>query len=157
MDIEKAIQGLKESGIWDVDNAEYSRVSKIRALISSKFGIQYTLKEIRDYLKLKNSLIEIAYNFFVLKSFLEELLEGNTKDEYKEILENRYVIEIDEKDILNIRIGSIKYTFDYILRYGLDNSYIEYKLLENLEIEESEYTDIYEVIEELQKRGIEIK
>lgn len=157
MEIEKAIQGLKESGIWDIDNAEYTRAAKIKSLIFAKYNLEYDLKEVSDYLKLKINLIEISNNFFILKSLLEEILKEKSRSDYKSILEGLYIIQVDEEKLLNINIELKKYTFEELLRYGLDNSYVKEKWLQKLEIEESEYTDIYEVIQELNNRGIEIK
>lgn len=157
MDIEKAIQGLKELGIWSVDEAEYTRVAKMRTLLFSKYNIEYSLKDIRDYLKLKDNLTEISNNFFVLKSALEEILKEKSRKEYKEILEKKYAVQIEEDKILNIHLESTKYSFEDVLNYGLENSFVEQNMLKNLEIEESDFIDIYEVIDVLEKRGIEIK
>ncbi|MGL5024104.1 MAG: hypothetical protein ACRC5S_12445 [Cetobacterium sp.] len=157
MDIEKAIQGLKELGIWSVDEAEYTRVAKMRTLLFSKYNIEYSLKDIRDYLKLKDNLAEISNNFFVLKSALEEILKEKSRKEYKEILEKKYAVQIEEDKILNIHLESTKYSFEDVLNYGLENSFVEQNMLKNLEIEESDFIDIYEVIDVLEKRGIEIK
>lgn len=157
MDIEKAIQGLKELGIWSVDEAEYTRVAKMRTLLFSKYNIEYSLKDIRDYLKLKENLSEISNNFFVLKSVLEEILKDKSRKEYKEILEKKYAVQIEEDKISKIYLESTKYSFQDVLDYGLENSFVKQNMLKNLEIEESEFTDIYEIIDVLEKRGIEIK
>ena len=157
MNIEKVIQGLKESGICDIDNVEYIRVGKLRSFISSKYDIDYSLREISEYLKSKDNLVEISSNFFVLKSYLTELLKEKPRSEYKEILFKKYVIEIEDEKILNIHLEFMKYSFQEILDYGLENSFVKQSMLKNLEIEESEFTDIYEVIDVLEERGIEIK
>lgn len=157
MDIEKAIQGLKELGIWSVDEAEYTRVAKMRTLLFSNYNIEYSLKDIRNYLKLKDNLAEISKNFFVLKSALEEILKDKSRKEYKEILEKKYAVQIEEDKISKIYLESTKYSFQDVLDYGLENSFVKQNMLKNLEIEESEFTDIYEIIDVLEKRGIEIK
>ena len=70
-------------------------------------------------------------------------------------MENRYVIQIEEEKLSLLTEN--KRTYEELLRYGLDNSYIDSKWLSDLSIEETSFTDMYEVISDLEKKGIKIK
>lgn len=99
--------------------------------------------------------IEISSNFFISKVKVKELLRDIPKKEYKDFLENRYVIQIEEEKLSLLTEN--KRTYEELLRYGLDNSYIDSKWLSDLSIEETSFTDMYEVISDLEKKGIKIK
>lgn len=157
MEIDKIIDELIEVKILDLENCGCVRGSKLRTMIFSKYNFDFSLKVINDYLKKMDNLVEIDMNFFIPKLKLNKLLKDVSRNDYRKILENEYIIQIKDEYLLGINIVSERKSFDEILRYGLNNHYVEGEWLKDINIEESCFVDIYEVIEELQNRGIKIK
>lgn len=157
MEIDKIIDELIGAKILDLEKCSCIRGSKLRTMISTKYNFDFSLKEISECLKKIENLVEIDMNFFVPKLKLKELLKDVSKNDYRLILENEYIIQIKDQYLLGINIVSERKSFDEILRYGLNNHYVEGEWLKDINIEESCFVDIYEVIEELENRGIKIK
>ncbi|MGL5051650.1 MAG: hypothetical protein ACRC6E_13640 [Fusobacteriaceae bacterium] len=157
MEIDKIIEELIETKILNIENIEFIRVGKLRVLINSKYDSEFNLKEINDIFKKKSDFIEVSNNFFVLKTKLENLLKNSSRNEYKKILEDFYIIEVDDKHLLNIDIKSRGRTYEEIKKYGLENSYIKAEWLETIDLDNSEIYEVHEAYQELLKLGIEIK
>ncbi|MGL4989223.1 MAG: hypothetical protein ACRC5F_08300, partial [Cetobacterium sp.] len=105
MEIDKIIDELIEDKILDFENLKYIRVGKLRSMIFSKYNIEFKLAEVKEVLTKIETIIEIANNLFILKTELERLLRDYPRESYKAILENEYVVQIEDKYLLNIDIG----------------------------------------------------
>ncbi|MGL4998837.1 MAG: hypothetical protein ACRC0V_12685 [Fusobacteriaceae bacterium] len=157
MEISKIIEELIKTKILNIEKIELIRGGKLKALINSKYDSEFGLNEINDCLKKNFNFIEISNNLFVLKTKLENILKDSSRNEYKKILEKLYIIEIDDKHLLNIDIDSRGRTYEEIKKYGLENSYIKAEWLENIDLNNSEIYEVHEAYQELLKLGIEIK
>ena len=126
------------------NNGEGTIKELAKLLNISERSIRYELDKIDDYF-ISNKLKPLKRKF-----------GGNIYlEDYKNFLENRYVIQIEEEKLSLLTEN--KRTYEELLRYGLDNSYIDSKWLSDLSIEETSFTDMYEVISDLEKKGIKIK
>ncbi|MCI6382621.1 MAG: hypothetical protein MR824_08760 [Fusobacterium mortiferum] len=127
----------------------------MKSILFANFNIEFNIKDLKYFMSNNEDFIEISSNFFISKVKVKELLRDIPKKEYKDFLENRYVIQIEEEKLSLLTEN--KRTYEELLRYGLDNSYIDSKWLSDLSIEETSFTDMYEVISDLEKKGIKIK
>lgn len=155
MGIEKAIEILKNNKILDLEKIEYIWLGRLKSVLFANFNIEFNIKDLKYFMSNNEDIIEISSNFFISKVKVKELLRDIPKKEYKDFLENRYVIQIEEEKLSLLTEN--KRTYEELLRYGLDNSYIDSKWLSDLSIEETSFTDMYEVISDLEKKGIKIK
>ncbi|RHF64366.1 hypothetical protein [Fusobacterium mortiferum] len=155
MGIEKAIEILKNNKILDLEKIEYIWLGRLKSVLFANFNIEFNIKDLKYFMSNNEDFIEISSNFFISKVKVKELLRDIPKKEYKDFLENRYVIQIEEEKLSLLTEN--KRTYEELLRYGLDNSYIDSKWLSDLSIEETSFTDMYEVISDLEKKGIKIK
>lgn len=155
MEIEKAIEILKNNKILDLEKIEYIWLGRLKSILFANFNIEFNIKDLKYFMSNNEDFIEISSNFFISKVKVKELLRDIPKKEYKNFLENRYVIQIEEEKLSLLTEN--KRTYEELLRYGLDNSYIDSKWLSDLSIEETSFTDMYEVISDLEKKGIKIK
>ncbi|MCI7188715.1 MAG: hypothetical protein MR995_11325 [Fusobacterium mortiferum] len=155
MGIEKAIEILKNNKILDLEKIEYIWLGRLKSILFANFNIEFNIKDLKYFMSNNEDFIEISSNFFISKVKVKELLRDIPKKEYKDFLENRYVIQIEEEKLSLLTEN--KRTYEELLRYGLDNSYIDSKWLSDLSIEETSFTDMYEVISDLEKKGIKIK
>ncbi|MDY2801835.1 MAG: hypothetical protein SO183_07860 [Fusobacterium mortiferum] len=155
MGIEKAIEILKNNKILDLEKIEYIWLGRLKSILFANFNIEFNIKDLKYFMSNNEDFIEISSNFFISKVKVKELLRDIPKKEYKNFLENRYVIQIEEEKLSLLTEN--KRTYEELLRYGLDNSYIDSKWLSDLSIEETSFTDMYEVISDLEKKGIKIK
>lgn len=155
MGIEKAIEILKNNKILDLEKIEYIWLGRLKSVLFANFNIEFNIKDLKYFMSNNEDFIEISSNFFISKVKVKELLRDIPKKEYKNFLENRYVIQIEEEKLSLLTEN--KRTYEELLRYGLDNSYIDSKWLSDLSIEETSFTDMYEVISDLEKKGIKIK
>ena len=155
MIIEEAVKKLEEDKILDLKKIEYIWLGKLKSILFAKFNIEYDIQDLKKYMLFNENFFEISNNFFVSKTKVKELLKDVSKEKYKFFLENRYIIQIDDKRLSKLLSNTKPYI--QLLRYGLDNSYIDSEWLKDLNIEETNFADIYEVIEDLEKRGIEVK
>ncbi|MGL5357055.1 MAG: hypothetical protein ACRDAQ_11040 [Cetobacterium sp.] len=157
MEIDKIIDELIEDKILNFENLKYIRVSKLRSMIFSKYNIEFKLAEVKECLVKIDTIIEIANNLFVLKTELEKLLKDSPSESYKSILEKEYVVQIEDKYLLNIDIGPRKKSYREILDYGLKNAYIKHEWLANMDLKGSGLYEVCEAVSELTKAGIKIK
>jgi len=155
MGIEKAIEILKNNKILDLEKIEYIWLGRLKSILFANFNIEFNIKDLKYFMSNNEDFIEISSNFFISKVKVKELLRDIPKKEYKNFLENIYVIQIEEEKLSLLTEN--KRTYEELLRYGLDNSYIDSKWLSDLSIEETSFTDMYEVISDLEKKGIKIK
>lgn len=155
MGIEKAIEILKNNKILDLEKIEYIWLGRLKSILFANFNIEFNIKDLKYFMSNNEDFIEISSNFFISKVKVKELLRDIPEKEYKNFLENRYVIQIEEEKLSLLTEN--KRTYEELLRYGLDNSYIDSKWLSDLSIEETSFTDMYEVISDLEKKGIKIK
>ena len=155
MTIEEALIKLKDLKVLNLEEIESIRLGSLKATLFREFNIEFNIKDLKEYMSNNKEFAEISNNFFVSKIKLKELLKNISKNKCKEFLENRYIIQVDENKLLNFL--SYRKTVDELLKYGIENSYIEEEWLSDLSIEESDYTDIYEVIDELMRREIKIR
>lgn len=155
MTIEEALIKLKDLKVLDLKEIEFIRLGSLKVTLFREFNIEFSIKDLKEYMNNNGEFAEISNNFFVSKIKLKELLKNISKNKCKEFLENRYIIQVDENKLLNFL--SYRKTVDELLKYGIENSYIEEEWLSDLSIEESDYTDIYEVIDELMRREIKIR
>lgn len=155
MTIEEALIKLKDLKVLDLKEIEFIRLGSLKVTLFREFNIEFNIKDLKEYMSNNKEFTEISNNFFVSKIKLKELLKNISKNKCKEFLENRYIIQVDENKLLNFL--SYRKTVDELLKYGIENSYIEEEWLSDLSIEESDYTDIYEVIDELMRREIKIR
>lgn len=155
MGIEKAIEILKNNKILDLEKIEYIWLGRLKSILFANFNIEFNIKDLKYFMSNNEDFIEISSNFFISKVKVKEFLRDIPKKEYKNFLENRYVIQIEEEKLSLLTEN--KRTYEELLRYGLDNSYIDSKWLSDLSIEETSFTDMYEVISDLEKKGIKIK
>lgn len=155
MGIEKAIEILKNNKILDLEKIEYIWLGRLKSVLFANFNIEFNIKDLKYFMSNNEDFIEISSNFFISKVKVKELLRDIPKKEYKDFLENRYVIQIEEEKLSLLTEN--ERTYEELLRYGLDNSYIDSKWLSDLSIEETSFTDMYEVISDLEKKGIKIK
>lgn len=156
MMVKEIIQKLEQKKIVDLNNFEYIRLGKLKTMIFAEFNIEVSISELKEYMECNEEFVEISKNFFVMKTKLKELLKGISKDRYKSYLEDKYIVQIEEETILSL-LGERKRKYEDLLRFGLDNSYIDSRWLSELDIENSNFTDIYEVMEEFESKGIIIK
>ena len=155
MTIEEALIKLKDLKVLNLEEIESIRLGSLKATLFRELNIEFNIKDLKEYMSNNKEFTEISNNFFVSKIKLKELLKNISKNKCKEFLENRYIIQVDENKLLNFL--SYRKTVDELLKYGIENSYIEEEWLSDLSIEESDYTDIYEVIDELMRREIKIR
>lgn len=155
MIIEEAIETLKNNKILDLEKIEYIWLGRLKSILFANFNIEFNIKDLKYFMSNNEDFIEISSNFFISKVKVKELLRDIPKKEYKNFLENRYVIQIEEEKLSLLTEN--KRTYEELLRYGLDNYYIDSKWLSDLSIEETSFTDMYEVISDLEKKGIKIK
>lgn len=157
MEIDKIIEELVETKILDIEKISGIRVGGLKTLINNKYDFNFELIEISEALKRRVDLIEISSNFFVLKINLEKILKDFSRDNYKKILQEFYMIEIQDNYLINIEIDSKARTYEEIKNYGLENSYIKAEWLETMNLDDSDIYEINEAYQELVKLGIEIK
>lgn len=155
MTIEEALIKLKDLKVLDLKEIEFIRLGSLKVTLFREFNIEFNIKDLKEYMNNNGEFAEISNNFFVSKIKLKELLKNISKNKCKEFLENRYIIQVDENKLLNFL--SYRKTVDELLKYGIENSYIKEEWLNDLNIEESDYTDIYEVRDELARREIKIR
>lgn len=156
MTIEEIIQKLEENKIFDLKNIEYIHLGKLKTIIFAEFSIEVNILELRDYMSNNEDFIEISKNFFVVKVKLKELLRGMKKERCKSYLEDRYIVQIEEEKIDSL-LNEQNKKYEDLLKFGLENSYIDSRWLSDLDIESTNFSDIYEVMEEFENKGIKIK
>lgn len=156
MTLEESIQKLEENKILDLKNIEYIHLGRLKTIIFAEFNIELSILKLREYMSHNELFIEISKNFFVAKGKLKELVKGLKKEEYKSYLEDRYIVQVDGENIFFL-LNEEERKYEDLLRFGLDNSYIDNRWLNSLDIESTDFSDVYEVIAELESIGIKIK
>ncbi|WP_432205045.1 hypothetical protein ACQ9ZF_03595 [Cetobacterium somerae] len=157
MDIKDAMEKLFNEKIVNIEEIEEIRSGKLKTILFTKYNIEFSLKEISGFLRDKIEFIEISTNLFIIKEKLKSILKNVEKQNYKHFLENRYLVLLKDDDLEAIDKKINRKTYEEILRYGLDNFYVKEEWVRDIDLEESEFYDRDEIIQDLYAKGIKIK